>query len=171
MTGMVALVFVLGLKHGFDPDHLVAIDGMARSTRSRWCGLFFSLGHGVVVTLVGVAVALAATEWQAPAWLEHAGALISIGVLLTLGLGVGVRRGARIDVHARHGAHRCAQRPLGGADDDAGESPLDERRDRFAVPRSRPRQLGRACGAGASHQRRKLRRDSRRLRASIPFRI
>jgi high-affinity nickel-transport protein len=86
MTGMVALVFVLGLKHGFDPDHLVAIDGMARSTRSRWCGLFFSLGHGVVVTLVGVAVALAATEWQAPAWLEHAGALISIGVLLTLGL-------------------------------------------------------------------------------------
>jgi high-affinity nickel-transport protein len=86
MTGMVALVFVLGLKHGFDPDHLVAIDGMARSTKSRWCGLFFSLGHGVVVTLVGVAVALAATEWQAPAWLEHAGALISIGVLLTLGL-------------------------------------------------------------------------------------
>jgi high-affinity nickel-transport protein len=86
MTGMVALVFVLGLKHGFDPDHLVAIDGMARSTRSRWCGLFFSLGHGVVVTLVGVAVALATTEWRAPAWLEHAGALISIGVLLTLGL-------------------------------------------------------------------------------------
>jgi high-affinity nickel-transport protein len=83
---MVALVFVLGLKHGFDPDHLVAIDGMARSTKSRWCGLFFSLGHGVVVTLVGVAVALAATEWQAPAWLEHTGALISMGVLLTLGL-------------------------------------------------------------------------------------
>jgi high-affinity nickel-transport protein len=83
---MVALVFVLGLKHGFDPDHLVAIDGMTRSTKSRWCGLFFSLGHGVVVTLVGVAVALAVTEWQAPAWLEQTGALISIGVLLTLGL-------------------------------------------------------------------------------------
>lgn len=85
MTGMVALVFVLGLKHGFDPDHLVAIDGMTRSTKSRWCGLFFSLGHGVVVTLVGIAVALAATEWQAPAWLEQTGALISLGVLLTLG--------------------------------------------------------------------------------------
>ena len=60
---MVALVFVLGLKHGFDPDHLVAIDGMTRTTKSRWCGLFFSLGHGVVVTLVGVAAALAVTEW------------------------------------------------------------------------------------------------------------
>ena len=86
MMGMVALVFVLGLRHGFDPDHLVAIDGMTRSTKSRWCGLFFSLGHGVVVTLIGVAVALAASEWQAPAWLEQTGALISVAVLLALGI-------------------------------------------------------------------------------------
>lgn len=85
MMGMVALVFALGLRHGFDPDHLVAIDGMTRSTQSRWCGLFFSLGHGVGVTLIGIAVALAAAEWQAPSWLEQAGALISIGVLLALG--------------------------------------------------------------------------------------
>src|SRR5688500_10443803 len=86
MAGMIALVFMLGLRHGFDPDHLVAIDGMTRSTKSRWCGLFFSLGHGVVVTLIGVAVAVAATEWQAPAWLEHTGALVSIAVLLLLGV-------------------------------------------------------------------------------------
>src|SRR3982751_3489781 len=61
---LVALVFVLGLKHGLDPDHLVAIDGFVRTTKRdemrRWCGLFFSLGHGLVVTLVGVAVAVAA---------------------------------------------------------------------------------------------------------------
>jgi nickel/cobalt transporter (NiCoT) family protein len=86
MMGMVALVFTLGLRHGFDPDHLVAIDGMTRSTKSRWCGLFFSLGHGVVVTLIGTAVAVAATEWHAPAWLEQTGAVISIGVLLLLGI-------------------------------------------------------------------------------------
>jgi high-affinity nickel-transport protein len=85
MMGMAALVFALGLRHGFDPDHLVAIDGMTRSTSSRWCGLFFSLGHGVVVTLIGIGVALAATEWQAPPWLEQAGALISIAILLLLG--------------------------------------------------------------------------------------
>src|SRR2546425_5891594 len=86
ILGLAALVFVLGLKHGLDPDHLVAIDGFTRSSRSRWCGLFFSLGHGVVVTLVGVAVALVATEWQAPRWLEDTGAWISIGVLLALGI-------------------------------------------------------------------------------------
>jgi high-affinity nickel-transport protein len=86
MIGLVALVFALGLRHGFDPDHLVAIDGMTRSTRSRWCGLFFSLGHGLVVTLIGMGVAMAATEWQAPAWLEQTGAFISIGILLVLGV-------------------------------------------------------------------------------------
>jgi len=86
MTSIALLVFLLGLRHGLDPDHLVAIDGMTRSTRSRWCGLFFSLGHGAAVTLIGAAVAIAATEWQAPQWLEHTGALISIGVLLALGI-------------------------------------------------------------------------------------
>ncbi|HZE61262.1 MAG TPA: nickel transporter [Burkholderiales bacterium] len=86
ILGLAALVFVLGLKHGLDPDHLVAIDGFTRSSRSRWCGLFFSLGHGVVVTLVGVGVALVAADWQAPRWLEYTGAWISIGVLVVLGV-------------------------------------------------------------------------------------
>jgi nickel/cobalt transporter (NiCoT) family protein len=80
-----ALVFVLGLRHGLDPDHLVAIDGLTRSSRSRWTGLFFSLGHGIVVTLVGVVLALAATDWQPPAWLESVGAAVSIAILLALG--------------------------------------------------------------------------------------
>ena len=83
--GLAALVFMLGLRHGFDPDHLVAIDGLTRTSASRWSGLFFSLGHGVAVTLIGVVVAVAATEWQAPGWLEQSGAAISIGVLLALG--------------------------------------------------------------------------------------
>src|SRR5882762_8382513 len=82
MTGLIGLVFALGLRHGFDPDHLVAIEGM-----SRWSGLFFSLGHGAVVTLVGLGVALAAADLRAPRWLEQLGAWISIGVLLVLGIG------------------------------------------------------------------------------------
>jgi high-affinity nickel-transport protein len=84
--GLTALVFLLGLRHGLDPDHLVAIDGLTRSSRSRWSGLFFSLGHGVVVTLVGLAVALAAAEWRTPGWLQEAGVWISVSVLLVLGI-------------------------------------------------------------------------------------
>jgi len=88
---LVAVVFLLGLKHGLDPDHLAAIDGLARFNAgrkprlSRWSGLLFSAGHGVVVTAVAIAVATVATEWQAPAWLERTGAWISIAFLVLLG--------------------------------------------------------------------------------------
>lgn len=87
---LAALVFVLGLKHGMDPDHLVTIDGMARFNAvrrprlSRWSGLLFSLGHGAVVTLVAALVATVARDWQTPAWLEFTGAGISILVMLML---------------------------------------------------------------------------------------
>jgi nickel/cobalt transporter (NiCoT) family protein len=85
LMGVAALVLALGLKHGFDPDHLAAIDGLTRSSQSRWCGLYFSLGHGVAVTVVGVAVTLAAMHWQPPAWLALAGVLVSAAMLLVLG--------------------------------------------------------------------------------------
>jgi high-affinity nickel-transport protein len=87
---LVALVFLLGLKHGFDPDHLVTIDGMARFNAvnrprlSRLSGLLFSLGHGAVVTLVAILVATVVAEWRAPEWLELTGAGISILFLLVL---------------------------------------------------------------------------------------
>ena len=89
---LVALVFILGLRHGMDPDHLVTIDGMARFNAvqrprlSRLSGLLFSLGHGAVVTLVAVIVATVAREWRAPEWLELTGAGVSI--LFLLGLAV-----------------------------------------------------------------------------------
>ena len=89
---LTAVVFLLGLKHGFDPDHLAAIDGLtrfnagARPRLSRWSGLLFSAGHGLVVTLVAVAVATIATGWHAPEWLEVTGAWVSIGFLALLGV-------------------------------------------------------------------------------------
>ena len=89
---LVAVVFLLGLKHGLDPDHLAAIDGLTRFNAerrpqlSRWSGLLFSAGHGVVVTMVAVLVATVATEWRAPSWLENAGTWISIAFLTLLGV-------------------------------------------------------------------------------------
>jgi len=89
---LTAVVFLLGLKHGFDPDHLAAIDGLTRFNAgsrprlSRWSGLLFSAGHGLVVTLVAVAVATIAIGWRAPEWLEATGAWISIAFLALLGI-------------------------------------------------------------------------------------
>ena len=89
--GLVMVVFILGMKHGLDPDHLATIDGMTRFNAqqrprlSRWSGFLFSLGHGIVVMLVAALVALSASSWSAPAWLEQLGAWVSIVFLLVLG--------------------------------------------------------------------------------------
>jgi high-affinity nickel-transport protein len=89
--GLLLLVLLLGVKHGVDPDHLATIDGLARFNLSsrpllaRWSGFLFSLGHGVVVMTVAALVALSASSWSAPRWLEETGAWISISFLLALG--------------------------------------------------------------------------------------
>jgi high-affinity nickel-transport protein len=89
---LVAVVFMLGLKHGVDPDHLAAIDGLTRFNAgrrpllSRWSGLLFSAGHGLVVTAVAIGVATLATSWHAPGWLEDTGTWISIAFLTLLGV-------------------------------------------------------------------------------------
>jgi high-affinity nickel-transport protein len=93
-SALVSLVFVLGLKHGLDADHLATIDGMARYHASgprtrkvaRWSGLLFSLGHGAVVMAVAGLVGRLPGGWQVPNWAQDVGAIISIGVLSLLGI-------------------------------------------------------------------------------------
>lgn len=86
------LVFVLGIKHGFDADHLATIDGLtrfnARANRrlARYCGVLFSLGHGGVVIAIALGVSTLARQWQTPEWLASFGAWVSIAFLAALGL-------------------------------------------------------------------------------------
>src|SRR6516165_7840224 len=96
-TALCALAFVLGLKHGFDADHLATIDGLTRyNTRAnpslaRVAGALFSLGHGVVVLFVALVAGTLSAGWQTPGWLEVTGAAVS--VLFLFGL-------AFVNVHA-----------------------------------------------------------------------
>ena len=89
---LTSLVFVLGMKHGFDADHLATIDGLTRYNApsnpalARWCGALFSLGHGAVVLLIALLVSTLATQWKVPQWMETFGALVSVLFLLMLGL-------------------------------------------------------------------------------------
>ena len=89
---LVAAVFALGMRHGLDADHLAAVDGLTRFNLAdnprlaRWCGTFFSLGHGAVVIAIALFVCVAAGQWQAPAWLGPFGAGVSILFLTVLGL-------------------------------------------------------------------------------------
>src|SRR5258707_9460250 len=92
IAGLALMVFLLGLRHGMDPDHLATLDGLARhnaQTRprlARWSGCFFSLGHGAIVTLIAGFVAATLHDGAAPQWLERLGAWISIVFLLALGI-------------------------------------------------------------------------------------
>ena len=74
---LILIGFALGAKHGIDPDHLATIDGLARVNTerhprlARWSGFLFSLGHGLVVTLVAALAAALPGKVSVPAWLEH----------------------------------------------------------------------------------------------------
>ena len=90
---LILMVFALGAKHGMDPDHLATIDGLTRFNAerrprlARWSGCLFSLGHGIVVTVVATVVASLSGHVSTPVWLEHVGAWVSIAFLAALGIG------------------------------------------------------------------------------------
>ena len=85
-----ALAFVLGVRHGFDADHLATIDGLTRYNAranprlARTAGALFSLGHGVIVVLVALVAGSMAAGWQTPTWLEVTGASVSVAFLFGL---------------------------------------------------------------------------------------
>ena len=84
--------FLLGVKRGFDADHLAIIDGLTRYNGranprlAPCCGTLFSLGHGVVVLAVAMVTSLMmAGASVVPAWMEDVGAVTSIVFLTLLG--------------------------------------------------------------------------------------
>jgi high-affinity nickel-transport protein len=83
-----ALVFLLGMRHGFDADHLAAIDGMTRLSSGRqqtfscWCGALFSIGHGVIVLLIATVAGLLSARWAPPFWIDAFGAWVAIAFLV-----------------------------------------------------------------------------------------
>lgn len=90
LLGLGAIVLLLGVRHGFDADHLATIDALTRHhlphgpRRARGIGALFSLGHGAVVIAVALLVALVAGQWTVPPWLSAFGAWVSIAILLLL---------------------------------------------------------------------------------------
>jgi len=87
-----SVVFLLGMRHGLDADHLAAIDGLTRVTarrgqaHARYCGALFSAGHGVVVLSIALLAGLLGAKWVPPGWFEAVGGTVSIGFLLLLGI-------------------------------------------------------------------------------------
>ena len=88
---MVCMALALGIRHGFDLDHLATIDAITRTVRhqsilSNMVGFLFSLGHGLVVTFVSVIIGSGLLQAHVPVWLEGVGNWISIFFLIFFGL-------------------------------------------------------------------------------------
>ena len=93
-TSWIVLVFMaltLGIKHGFDLDHLATIDAITRTVRenrflSKLVGVLFSLGHGLVVTLISLIIGSGLLKSHIPEWLDGFGQWISIIFLFVFGM-------------------------------------------------------------------------------------
>ena len=99
------LGFVLGLKHAFDSDHLIAVSTIVTREhspwRSLWIGLFWGAGHTLMLLLVGLVVLGMKQKIPAPVELSLE---CLVGVML-VGLGLATlldwwRR--RVHVHSHH---------------------------------------------------------------------
>ncbi|MBR7634439.1 hypothetical protein [Janthinobacterium lividum] len=75
-----ALIFLLGMRHGLEPDHLAAVDGLTLRSQAAsprwapWMGALFALGHGVTVLAIVAVAALASAQFTPSptvfGWLE-----------------------------------------------------------------------------------------------------
>lgn len=85
------MAFALGVRHGFDLDHLATIDSITRTVKdnarlSKYVGFLFSFGHGVVVILMSFIIGSGIVQARSPVWLESFGQWISIFFLFAFGL-------------------------------------------------------------------------------------
>lgn len=88
LLGSLLLVGMMGLRHGFDADHLAVVDGMTRARQvrgfwtSRLVGAQFALGHGAVILFASLL--LHRQSVALPPWLDGLGMVISACFLLAI---------------------------------------------------------------------------------------
>ena len=96
LAGLGALAYALGLRHGFDADHIAAIDNTTRKLlqdggRPLGVGFFFSLGHSTIVFALTAGLALAAhTVSPAVPALQSVGGAIGTSVSGVFLLAIGI---------------------------------------------------------------------------------
>lgn len=89
LLSSLALVGMLGFRHGFDADHIAVVDGMTRARQlhcsywtSRLVGAQFALGHSATILLASLL--LHGQSAALPAWLDGVGLVISTCFLLAI---------------------------------------------------------------------------------------
>ena len=88
LVGPILAAFLLGIRHGADPDHIAAIDNLTRTAvRNRaagFIGTLFAGGHAFMVIAITVLIASAGKLLAVDPRLEVAGSWLSVVILLGL---------------------------------------------------------------------------------------
>lgn len=107
---ILGLGFVLGLKHAFDADHLVAVSTIVSERKGFWSssivGALWGLGHTASLLIVGLIVI--AFHFQIPDQIAQAMEFSVALMLIVLGANVlwKIRRGASFHMHVHtHDQH------------------------------------------------------------------
>lgn len=84
-----ALIGLMGFRHGFDADHIAVVDGMTRARQlhgsywtARLVGLQFAAGHSATILLASLL--LCGQSAALPSWLDGLGMVISTVFLLVI---------------------------------------------------------------------------------------
>ena len=86
-TGLALTAYILGLRHGFDVDHIAAIDNTTRKLlhdgkRPLTVGTWFSLGHSTIVGAMIVALVVA-VDFISRTWATFASVGAVLGTLIS----------------------------------------------------------------------------------------
>lgn len=83
----VFLMLALGVRHGLDPEHIAIVNSVAIRAaetgrlRPALSGLYFALGHGLVITAVAMGVTELLGLGRLPDWLQTLGAWLPMLIL------------------------------------------------------------------------------------------
>lgn len=88
---IIFFVFILGLKHGLEPDHMAVVDSITFNIYqkdkplSKMTGLFFSLGHGLTITLIAFFISYITISIHIPKTIISLGEILPLIILFILG--------------------------------------------------------------------------------------
>ena len=58
LFSVLALGFILGIKHAIEPDHVIAVSTIASESKKLWhaslAGVFWGIGHTATLFIMGI---------------------------------------------------------------------------------------------------------------------
>jgi high-affinity nickel-transport protein len=87
------ILFILGLRHGLDPDHIAVIDNYTyrlhqnKNAWSKWVGTLFTFGHGVMVTIIALVLGYLKNQFEVPTTVDFLLSWVPMILLLVMGIG------------------------------------------------------------------------------------